>query len=125
MNTNTTTYTVLNSQGEVEARNLTITEAASELLGYDGYAFEIRRADSKWDVAGEPSWELWHSDGSANSTRGARHMVKTTISVYAADADAAWPLIAREVIKHPDWFKDCDMMTDAAYDEMLSEIEAE
>lgn len=116
-----TSYTVLNNSGNVEGRNLTITDAASTLLTYDGYAFEIRRADPKWDTDGESQWDLWHSDGSRNSPRSARHMVKTVIGVYAASTESAWPLIAAEVIKHPDWHKGCDVMTDADYDAMMAE----
>ena len=120
-----TTYTVMNGAGTVQASGCTLEEAANEVLTYDDYAFEIRRAEPRWDVHGEPQWQLWHSDGSAASTRSARHLVLTRIGVYAATKEAAWPGIAAEVIANADWFKGCTVMTDADYDAMLAEIAAD
>lgn len=117
-----TLYTVLNAGGTVQAEGCTVSEAAIELLTYDGYRYEVRRADPKWDSFGESRWDLWHSDGSAASTRGANHMTCTQIGVYAASEEAAWPLIAREVINHPGWFKGCDVMTDEDYAAMMTEV---
>jgi hypothetical protein len=118
-------YTVVNAQGSALAAGCTVAEAATELLTYDGYDYLIRRADPEWDVAGEARWDLWHSDGSYASTRGARHMRCTRIGVYAPSVEAAWPLIAREVIRHADWFRNCDVMTDTDYASLQAEIQTE
>ena len=64
-----TTYTVIAPGGTVIDRNLTALQAMREILTYDGYAYRFRR-----DKAG--NLYLYHSDGSANSSRGARHFVR-------------------------------------------------
>ena len=50
----TTTYTVLSRQGEIEGRGLSLAEAASEILTYDGREYEIRPPE------GAGYW-LWRS----------------------------------------------------------------
>ena len=64
-----TTYTVhrLDDSSHIEGRGLSLSEAAEALLGVDGYAHEIR-------VDADGYHRLYISDGSANSTRGARRV---------------------------------------------------
>jgi hypothetical protein len=116
-----TTYTVINpNTGEVLGRGLSATDAAAAILTDDGYAYEVRE---RGDIG---HYELFVSDGSANSTRGARHMNSTILSIggcYAAGRDAAWAELAGRVLT-AGW-NGPEAMTDAAYDAMLAELEAE
>ena len=64
-----TTYTVIAPGGTVLNRKLTPLQAMRAILTHDGYAYRFRR-----DRAG--NLFLYHTDGSANSTRGARNFVR-------------------------------------------------
>lgn len=116
-----TTYTVYSAEhGSVYGRNLTAEEAMSKLLTHDGYRYEIRKGEYK----GEVCWELWHSDGSQNSTRGARHMVKTVTFSFEEDEADATQEIAEEVIK-AGWSRMPECMADEDYDAMQAEVARE
>lgn len=111
-------YTVLRPSGEPEAEGCTVSEAASVVLNYDGGSYEVRRADPKWDVAGEPRWDLWHRDGS----NGARWAC-TVIGEYEATAEAAWLRIAKRVIVEcSTWRHGCDVVSDADYAVTMAEL---
>ena len=106
-----TLYTVLRPSGEPEAEGCTVSEAASVVLNYDGGSYEVRRADPKWDVAGEPRWDLWSRSG-ANGAK----WTCTVIGEYAPTEEAAWPLIARQfMLKSAEWRGRCDVISDADY----------
>jgi hypothetical protein len=71
-----TTYTVYRAADtSSHTSGLTLDEAADALLTTDGYAYEWRTDDEGYHV-------LWISDGSANSTRGARHMRPTVFAGF-------------------------------------------
>jgi hypothetical protein len=54
---------------------LSLEEAAHSLLTQDGFDYEIRQDKDGW-------FELFKSDGSRNSTRGARHFVSCAAGGY-------------------------------------------
>lgn len=60
-----TTYTI-EREGEAQERGLTLAAAARYLMEADGYAYKFVRRRDGW-------LDLLISDGSRNSTRGARH----------------------------------------------------
>lgn len=110
------TYTVTNpNSGALLGRGLSVTEAADAILTHDGYAYEVREM-------GAGHYELFVSDGSANSPRGARHLNSTILSIggcYAADAEAAWRELAGRVLT-ADW-EGPQAMTDADYEAALAD----
>jgi len=115
------TYTVYGESTPLDAaeRHLRATEAMDRLLSYDGYRYEIRRSEFN----GRPCWDLWQSDGSENSTRGARHLVKTVVFSMAGNEAGATQEIAEKVCV-ADWPRMPFCMTDEAFDAMLAEIAA-
>jgi hypothetical protein len=119
--TTVTTYTVYNpNDGVVYARGLTAVEAMSEILTYDGYRYEIRTAIYE----NLTFWELWHSDASGSSMRGASHMRKTRIYSAYPDATDAAEEIAREVIA-AQWPRMPQCLSDAEYNAMQDEAVSE
>src|ERR1700678_844878 len=113
-------FTVLNASGTVEARGCSVAEAAQTVMNYDGYAFEIRPGDTKFG-----GFDLWRSDGSYASTRGARHMTKSVIFSLIADRASAEAEIYKQVITHADWWRGCEVMNDEEYDVCMAEFAAE
>ena len=115
-----TTYTVFANADATDVidRHLTAEQAMEELLVHDGYAYEIRREE---DGRG---WRLWRSDGSAYSTRGARHMVETVAFSLEDDEAAATAEIA-EYVCRAGWRRLPDCMTDEDYDAMMAQIDAD
>lgn len=74
-----TTYTVYRADDtSSHTSGLTLEDAADMLLTTDGYAYEWRTDADGYHV-------LWISDGSANSTRGARHMRATVFTGFDRD----------------------------------------
>lgn len=108
-----TTYTVFcSNDANVARRGLTLANAADELLTQDGYAYEIRPVEGY-----DGQMQLWTSDGSANSTRGARHLTPTRIGGHSEDE--IWQqVIARE-------WHGFEAMTDADFDTMRAAVEQE
>jgi hypothetical protein len=79
----TTTYTVFcaDDSASVQGRGLSLAQAADCLLTADGYEYEVRDEDGLLI--------LWISDGSQNSTRGARNFRSCAAGGYIArDLDA-------------------------------------
>tara|TARA_R110000787_G_scaffold231850_1_gene339178 strand:- start:349 stop:690 length:342 start_codon:yes stop_codon:yes gene_type:complete len=111
-----TNYTVIAPSGTVIDRNLTPLEAMSTILEHDGYDWKITVDEDKYQC-------LWHSDGSAYSTRGARNFVKT-VAMSPLAGPAGELEIAHHVI-HADWPNLPEAMTDSDYDEMQSQIAAD
>lgn len=89
-----TRYTVTGRDGQVLGHGYTAQDAMAEILNYDGYRYEIRRSEFQ----GSTCWEMWHSDASENSMRGARHMVKSVVFSFTEDEAAATLDIAEKVI---------------------------
>jgi hypothetical protein len=116
------TYTVFdcNDTDRIFGNALTAPQAMDEILSCDGYAYEIRRSEFN----GKVCWELWGSDGSAASPRGARHMNKTTIFSFAAAEHEATQEIAEAVIASG-WDGNPGCMTDDAFAAMRAEMDAE
>ena len=114
-----TSYTVFdaNDSSRIYGAGLTAEEAMSEILTYDGYRYEIRQ--SKF-VNGRPCWDLWHSDGSENSPRGARHLVKTLAFSLESDEAVAAREIAEQVI-YAGWPGMPECMTDEAFAAMVAQ----
>jgi len=111
-----TTYTVVSESGDHIRSGLTAIDAMDEILSHDGYAYEIRRE------ADGSGFTLWHSDGSAASPRGARHMVQTVIYSVANNADAAKAEIAAKVLAASEgWPGSPEAMTDAEYDASIGD----
>ncbi len=111
-----TLYTILNSSGDVEERNCTVAQAAQVVMAYDGHEFEIRAA------ADGKGFELFTSQFSRNSTGDGRPLVKSVIFSLADDRASAEAEIYKQVILHADWWKGCDVQSDADYDAMLAEL---
>ena len=104
-----TRYTVLSPSGSVIDRNLTALQAMREILNYDGYAYRFRR-----DKAG--NLYLYHSDGSANSTRGARHFVRCVSNINSSLLGLAGQREIAEQVIYAGWPRLPEAMTDADYD---------
>lgn len=115
-------YTVFdaNDSSVIYGRGLTSEQAMHEILTYDGYQYEIVKTDFKGSVC----WELYHSDGSANSTRGARHMVKTLVFSMIEDGAQAAHEIAEKVIA-AGWNDVPSVMTDEAFDALVEQASEE
>ena len=111
-----TTYTVIDRDGTVIDRNLTALKAMAAILEHDGYAWKFMRAANGY-------LSLWHSDGSANSTRGARHFVKTVAGSPLAGL-AGRRAVARQVISAA-WPRLPEAMTDADYDDLQAQFAAD
>ena len=105
-----TTYTVISPSGSVKDRNLTALQAMREMLTYDGYDYRFRR-----NKAG--NLFLYHSDGSVNSTRGARHFRCIAGLHSAAPGLAGQRKIAEQVILS-EWPRLPEAMTDQDYNDI-------
>ena len=120
------TYTVTNPNGAVEDRGLSAIEAAQMILGHDGNRYELRH-EAAYDVASEKCFQLYGTtrqgqrelSAFSNGAGGGRKLIST----YAADEAAAWDAIA-EMVLTADW-GGLSAMTDADYDAMIAEAEAE
>lgn len=108
-------YTVLNNSGEVEERHCTVAQAAQVVMAYDGHEFEIQGEENGG------GFRLWTSQFSRNST-AYRGLTKSVIFSLNTDRAAAEAEIYREVILHAEWWKGCDVQSDADYDEMMAHL---
>ena len=113
-----TTYTVIAPGGTVIGRNLTALRAMREMLTYDGYAYRFRR-----DRAG--NLFLYHTDGSANSTRGARNFVRCIGEINSSLPGIAGQREIAELVINADWPRLPEAMTDADYDALQAQISAD
>lgn len=108
-------YTVLNRHGDVISDNLTLSEAAAEVLNYDGNEYEIRAED-------QGGYRLWVSRHSRNSTAW-NGLTSSRIFSLHDDEALATAEIYRDVIRNAEWWSECEVLTDEQYAERLSEIE--
>lgn len=114
-------FTVIRPSGTPEAEGCTVAEAADVILSYDGATYEVRRAASEYDVAGEPQWLLW-----SKRQNGQWTCFSSVKGFYAASAVAAWPLIAKEVLKlAPGWRHSCHVIADEEYQAAMAEAAAD
>lgn len=117
-----TTYTVLDGGGEVHERHLDATDAAHEVLSWDGHLYEVR--DEGNQVGDERQFAAHVSAFSVNGSCGAgRLSMAPDTLVYARDAAAAWPLIAAKVcaLAGGKWDRGPSVVTDAQYDQEAAE----
>lgn len=121
--TTVTRYTVESPDGDVIASGLSVTEAAHEVLAYDGHTYEVRATGER--AGGERQFAAYVSAGSANGPGGAgRLSMAPDTLVWAADADAAWPLIAAKVcdLAGGKWDRGPCVLTDARWAEIRAEM---
>jgi hypothetical protein len=105
------TYTVLRGDGEVIARGLSASDAATEIMTYDGCEIELRRDE-------DGGYTLWSRQQVAN-----RPWATTRFWSWNTDEDAAWEEIAGKVLA-TEWPSNYpDAMTDQQYDEMVAQAE--
>lgn len=114
------TYTILNRQGDVIGRSLSLPEAMDAILSDDGYEWKIS------PNVRAPGWSLWHSSFSRNSPSYCG-LIKTVIGSGSDDADEARNDIAEKVVASVEMFlgRGAAAMTDDAYDAMIREWEAD
>lgn len=102
------TYTVFRSdESSTAIQRLPLAQAAHTLLVTDGYAYEVHEEKGGLKT-------LYVSDGSANSTRSARHMNPTRIMGWCEDD------IWKQVVTI-NW-RGYEAMTDEAFDAMQKRI---
>ena len=104
-----TTYTVISPSGDVIDRNLTALQAMRAILTHDGYAYRFRR-----DKAG--NLFLYHTDGSANSTRGARNFVRCVGGINSSRPGLAGQREIAEQVIFAGWPRLPEAIIDADYD---------
>lgn len=114
----TTTYTVLDTQGEPIRRHLSATDAMAEILLHDGHDYDIRPAE---DGAG---FELWVTRFSRNSPAGGEPLVRSLIWSTETDEAKARHDIAHKVMTAW-WDRYPSTMTDAEYDKLMAESSEE
>ena len=111
-----TTYTVLNRHGDVQAQECTMFEAAQLVLEYDGNTYEIRpAADGK-------GYDLWVSRFSRNSSAH-DGLTESRIFSPVEDEQLAHADIYRQVIRNAEWWDNCRVLTDKAYAEEMAGID--
>lgn len=109
-----THYTVFSpDNGYVVERGITALEAMRAILEHDGYAYKFTRRKSDGRLS------LWHSDGSANSTRGARHFKRTVALSFSPGLKGQKEIAMQVISAH--WPGLPEAMTDAEYDKMVLE----
>jgi hypothetical protein len=99
-----TTYTVfsVNNSASIAGQGLTLEQAAHTLLTSDGYEYEIREEDRLF--------VLWISDGSRNSTRGARNLNSCAAGGFVA---ASLEALHRRIVE--DEWHGYEAQTDETY----------
>lgn len=104
-----TTYTVIDTVGDVIATGLTAAEAAAEVLTDDSREFDIRADDGN-------GFELWTRQQVAN-----RGWTQTVVYSLEDDRTAAEAEIYAKVIA-ADWPRHPTVMTDQQYADMQAGI---
>jgi hypothetical protein len=125
----TTTYTVYSpASGTEYGRGLSAIEAADIVLSHDGASYELRHV-ADYDVGDQKCWQLFVNSA---SRRGMTECYtgpsgRTKLArAYAANQAEAWARIAEQVVMGcGDWRHTPEVMTDASYDEMRAEVDAE
>lgn len=105
------TYTTLDNDGYVISSGLTASEAAIEVLSYDGHDYDVRKIDGEYCI--------YVSRGSRNSTVGlgpfSQAFVKNkALKVYADNANAAFNIMAEMIIDH-NWSRVPYVIEDETY----------
>jgi hypothetical protein len=105
----TTTYTVTSSEGEYPRRNLTLAQAADEILSSDSREWEIRSEDGIWRIWSRQQVANigWHSTA--------------IISVSDSREDAEIQMFKEVVRDSWNWRGHDHAITDIEYDQMVAE----
>lgn len=110
------TYIVYNPNSDTEAESgLCLADAANAMMTYDGHEWEIREEGGQFN--------LYTSQFSRNSPCGGRDLVRSVVSSYAANRDAAETEIFERVISE-DWWK-LECTTDTEYARWRADAEEE
>lgn len=105
-----TTYTILNSDGDVINTGLSLHEAAAEILTSDSREFDIRADDD--------GFTLWSRQQVAN-----RGWHKTKFFSVKSDRDAAESEIFQDVVDSERFPGHCEAVSDETYAEMLAAMD--
>jgi len=100
-----TTYTIINSDGEMLETGLTLRDAAAEVLRSDSREFEIREDD-------DGSFVLWSRQQVAS-----RPWAATRFFSNKTDREEAENQIFAEVVSHGRFAGHCEAITDEQYAE--------
>jgi hypothetical protein len=116
------TFTVIDkSSGEAVDRHLTASQAASMVLNDDGASYRVVSLDASYDVGGEHQFVIEQKRLNGRDW----HQI-ANVAAYASDADAAWPLLAEQVITLcAVWREAPNVMSDTSYDQMMAELAAD
>jgi hypothetical protein len=104
------TYTIIDGEGEVLDRGVSLSEAADAIMTSDSREWEIR-ADT------DGGFTAWNRQQVAN-----RPWAATAIYSFAATREEAEHEICEKIVIAERWAGHCEAMTDEAYDEMLAQI---
>lgn len=110
-------YTLLDRNGHIRYRNLSLIDAAKEILTYDDYDYTIKKIDN--------NWELWvticsKSCGGFNILTDWR---KSSIAAINFDSEYTVTLyIYEKVIKNSEWWCNQECMLDDEYDNYVKDI---
>ena len=106
-----TTYTILDTDGSILERGVTLAEAADAIMTSDGCEWAIRMDEPGYYTA-------WSRQQVAN-----RSWEPTIFTAYNADSeDAACDAICVQIVNHLRLAGHCEAMTDADYDEMMAQV---
>jgi hypothetical protein len=116
-----TTYTLIDAQYVVVDRGLSITDAARDILNYDGHAYEVRKEGGEYC--------LYCSQGSRNSQSGLGKFTQSwvfgkLVIVDASDDEKAFEKIAAMIVNN-DWVGALTAMADADYDKQEADFAAQ
>ncbi|MBB2157373.1 hypothetical protein HLH33_13800 [Gluconacetobacter diazotrophicus] len=116
------TYTVIDrSSGYVIDRHLTASQAASTVLQHDGASYRVVSLDASYDVGDEHQFVI-----KCKRLNSCEWGQISKVAAYASDADAAWPILAEQVIARCAlWREGTDVMSDSSYDQMMAELAAD
>ena len=108
-----TTYTTIDSDGYVLDRGISLVEAADAIMTSDSREWEIRE-----DKDG--GFTAWLRQQVAK-----RPWDATAIYSFKADRAEAEAEICEKIVTSERWSGHCEVMTDAAYDEMMARVAIE
>lgn len=108
-----TTYTIIDGEGYVMDRGVSLSEAADAIMTSDSREWDIREDENG-------GFTVWSRQQVAN-----RPWAATAIYSFAANRDEAEREICENIVNSERWSGHCEAMTDAAYEEMLAQLTAE
>ena len=108
-----TTYTVIDTTGDIIKRHLSVEDAAHEILTHDGHGYEFRQCVDE-------GWRLWVTPFSRNSPVGGKPLTPLFWSSHD-DLEKARAELFQRVIAET-WRRYPEAVTDDAYDAMIAEL---